>query len=307
MSHLFFLDESGHDGKTTPYEVNGGILVPVSKAWPLIQDINAVEEEFFGCRLRDIEVETKGANLLRKRIFTYARETEPLDPHDRTLLAKAFLEKGKALKGKSDVERASLPKQTKQERWAYAQACIAFVECVFQLCHNYDVKVFACIIPHNIPQPESTDMQIMLRKDLVYVLQRVYDYMQTRPSEARAVIVFDAKDDLGSPICHEGERLNFVLERYYTGARVGKLRATRILPEPLYVRSDLTKLVGVADIAIYTINHCFRRARAMSEPARDELQHILEWIVKLRYTYPRPHGMMHSLFYLSDLRGKSQK
>jgi len=39
MAQMFFMDESGHDHKTMPYEVRGGFSIHMSKLWPFVQDI----------------------------------------------------------------------------------------------------------------------------------------------------------------------------------------------------------------------------------------------------------------------------
>ena len=39
MSWLLFLDESGHDHRTMPYEVRGGVALHASELWPFVQDM----------------------------------------------------------------------------------------------------------------------------------------------------------------------------------------------------------------------------------------------------------------------------
>jgi len=63
MAQMFFMDESGHDHKTMPYEVRGGFSIHMSKLWSLVQDIRALELHCFGQRL----IEFKGRNFLARR------------------------------------------------------------------------------------------------------------------------------------------------------------------------------------------------------------------------------------------------
>ena len=62
---LFFMDESGHDRKHTPYELRGGILVPNHLCWKIVESIWHAEQEVFGTKLHDVNVEWKGEYLLR--------------------------------------------------------------------------------------------------------------------------------------------------------------------------------------------------------------------------------------------------
>jgi len=39
MSWLLFLDESGHDHKTTPYEVRGGVAIHAGELWPFVRAV----------------------------------------------------------------------------------------------------------------------------------------------------------------------------------------------------------------------------------------------------------------------------
>ncbi len=48
MSWLLFLDESGHDHNSMPYEVRGGIALQDMKAWPFVQGVQRLELECFG-------------------------------------------------------------------------------------------------------------------------------------------------------------------------------------------------------------------------------------------------------------------
>jgi len=43
MSWLLFMDESGHDHRTMPYEVRGGVALHASELWPFVQDMQRLE------------------------------------------------------------------------------------------------------------------------------------------------------------------------------------------------------------------------------------------------------------------------
>ncbi len=45
MSYILFIDESGHDGKASPYEVLAGVSIEDRELWNLITAIQRIEIE----------------------------------------------------------------------------------------------------------------------------------------------------------------------------------------------------------------------------------------------------------------------
>ena len=65
MGWFLFVDESGQDGKDSPYEVLAGLAVEDRQLWRLIQALKQAQEEHFGLRLFDAyRAEAKGQKLL---------------------------------------------------------------------------------------------------------------------------------------------------------------------------------------------------------------------------------------------------
>jgi hypothetical protein len=58
------MDESGHDHKTMPYEVHGGVAIHAGRLWPFIKNLQALEVSCFGSELRSFKKEFKGCKLL---------------------------------------------------------------------------------------------------------------------------------------------------------------------------------------------------------------------------------------------------
>ena len=56
----------------------------------------------------------------------------------------------------------------------------------------------------------------------------------------------------------DDRRLVRRLERYFSLTQIGRERARRIVPTPLFVASDMTYPVQAADLCIYCINWGFR-------------------------------------------------
>ena len=66
MSWLLFLDESGHDHMTTPYEVRGGVALHVSELWRFVQSVQRLELEVFGTALNQFRAELEGFQTSRQ-------------------------------------------------------------------------------------------------------------------------------------------------------------------------------------------------------------------------------------------------
>ena len=72
MSWLLFLDESGHDRHSMPYEVRGGIALHASRLWSFVQGMRRLELECFGCQLDLYSKELKGSTLVDRKRFRFA-------------------------------------------------------------------------------------------------------------------------------------------------------------------------------------------------------------------------------------------
>jgi hypothetical protein len=66
---LLFIDESGTDHKSAPYEVLAGVSIDERRAWGFIQAIQKAQTEHFGVQLNEVLKEFKGSQLLKTKIF----------------------------------------------------------------------------------------------------------------------------------------------------------------------------------------------------------------------------------------------
>jgi len=316
VSYLFFIDESGNDRKQMPYEIHGGILVPMSRAWSLIRAIKDAELRLFGVELAALDIEIKWERLLQKRAFKFAagrNENSPdgapstLSDAERRTAANGFIQKGfEELRAKAAGNPLTLSR-TAAEFQCYGLACLELADMLLRLCLDFGVTVFAVAVPPDAPRPPAPQWEEMLRKDLVCLYERLFYFAEERPVGEMVASVFDQKDDLSSPRCVEGRRLNDSLTRYFTRSHRGRVRATRILPEPLYARSDLTTLLGLADLAIYVINHAHRPNTRWTKPIREELKPYVEWIQRVSWVGKREDGTtVASIFLTEDLRPKGE-
>lgn len=262
MSYLFFLDESGHDHRSCPYEVRGGIVLHASRLWPFVQDFATLEESCFGIRLSEFKVEIKGSFLLARNKFKWASQGDLLDDVARRKHCISFLNKG--LRHLSPVET---------EFRAFGQACLAMARAIFSLLRTHEARIFAAVVPCSARKPETHTAENYLRRDLVFLLERYFNFIA--PRNETGMLVFDETD------ASEDQKFIRQIERYFTRTQRGRFRATSIVPVPFFVQSDLSRAVQTADLCIYAINWGFRlRKRGMDAVVRPEIaEEFGPWIL----------------------------
>jgi hypothetical protein len=91
----------------------------------------------------------------------------------------------------------------------------------------------------------------------------------------------------------------------------GRHRSGQILPEPLFVHSDLTTGVQLADLLSYVVSWGVR-FQGMDLPARDDLAPLAERVLQLRHRSIRevnehPRFVVWSLAYIRDLRSREER
>lgn len=258
MAYILFLDESGQDFKESPYEVIAGIAVEDKSIWNLIREIHMLEENIFGTRYSSAERELKARKLLKKKTFRLAKQLPEFEHEEMRKLAKECLENG--------------PAATKKHLTALSQAKIKFVTELLQLAANFRCKAFASIVNENF---NFTDTPDFLRKDYVYLFERYFYFLEDKIEAPSGLIVFDETEKTQS------QRLIQQIENYFKNTFKGRIRSTLVIPEPLFVHSDLTTGVQIADIIAYVISWSCR-LNGMEKPSRKELDQFVELIMPLR-------------------------
>lgn len=295
MAHILFLDESGQDHRESPYEVLGGIAIEDSRIWPLITDVRRAEVEHFGCRVTADEMELKAKKLLKRKSFKHAAQLPPFLASERTRLALEALAEGKSARLES---RAA--KHTRAQLTALAQAKLAFCRTVMELCARHQARAFASIVEPTAPAPQGS----ALRKDYSYLFQRFFLFLEEACHSQQGIVVFDELERSQSHV------LVHQMSEYFQKTATGRLRASRILPEPMFVHSELTSLIQVADLIVYVISWAVR-IKGMEAPPRPELADIAEAVRTLRWrtTVTNTDGEFErwSFAYIDDLRPRAEK
>lgn len=286
---LYFIDESGHDHKASPYEVLAAVAIQERELWNLIQAIRDSELEFFGVRFAEVGIEFKGKKLLRRKIFRFAGGGDSIQADERRDLVRALVQRGQS----EDRSKVSF-----RELVAYGQAVLAFVERVFLLMGRYRVKTFAAMVSPKAPRPDPGDY---LRRDYAFLFERFFYQLEAASETEMGLIVFDELDKAQSRILL-GQMTN-----YFLHSEIGYRRSARIVPEPFFVHSDLTTAVQLADLVAYCASWAIR-LKHMTNPAREELKPLAKMVFDLRYVGRRfdeqdnREWPVYGMFYVDDLR-----
>lgn len=253
MSYLLFLDESGHDHRTMPYEVRGGLAVSASRLWPFVQEMRNLELASFGTLLHQFKTEIKGCKLLDKDRIRWAAQGPAMPEEERRKHCRGFLTKG--------LEKKP---PTRAEFTAYGQASLEMATGIFELLSNHDAHLFAAAIPRGVRKPNTFEAEEYLRKDHVFLLERFFYFLEKE--QEHGLLVMDEVDKT------EDRRFVRRLESYFRKTQTGRYRSAWIVPVPFFVSSDMAYPIQAADLAIYCLNWGFRLPRrGMNAPVREEI------------------------------------
>ncbi len=255
MAWLFFIDESGHDHKSTPYEVRGGFAIAAGRLWSFIQDMQKLEMDCFGGRLHEYGKEIKGSKLVGKQKFRLAEQSDRFLDRDRQRLCRSLLGKGK-----------SAP-PIRDELTAYGQACLRMARETFALLKRHEAVLMAAAIPRGVTKPSNYQHSEYLRKDIVFLLERFFYFLESK--REHGILVMDETEK------RQDRRFVARMESYFTKTDNGRYRTTWIVPTPFFVSSDMTPAVQAADLCIYCVNWGFRLpGRGMNAGCREEIANM---------------------------------
>ncbi|MEW6468523.1 MAG: DUF3800 domain-containing protein [Bacteroidota bacterium] len=264
MAYFLFIDESGSDGNNSPYEVLCGLAVEDRDLWNFINQVQILEEKFFGKHYGNNhgnhKREIKGKDFLKKKVFRLAAQMGEIDEDSCCRYAKQCLENGESA---NRIQLTSL-----------AQAKLRFVESVLEICSNFRCKIFSTISKE--PVRDSDDVgDALLRRDYIYLLERFFYFLEDRKEQQFGIIVFDEIEKTKSKL------LIGQMDNYFKKTVKGKHRSSLIIPEPFFVHSDLTTGIQIVDIIAYLISWGWKFPNR-DEEYRSELSKYLRLVVPLR-------------------------
>ena len=287
MAWFLFIDESGHDRSTSPYEVLAGVAIQDQAVREVIRRLHQLEIHSFGRRYSDGPRELKGKVLLKKKVFRHRELNADVDPADISALARAALDDG----ARADARMLK----------ALAIAKLNYVASVFEICAELGCRTFASIVATDAC-PTATGG---LRKDYAYLFERFFYFLEDNNGKEQGIVVFDELEKSQSHLLIDQ------MQRYFADTVVGQQRSSRIIPEPFFVHSDLTTGVQIADLVAYVISWGFRMAR-MTKPARPELSRLSRQVAGLRHLAIRkrldnPEFEIWSFAHITDLRTQAER
>ncbi|MEI6309473.1 MAG: DUF3800 domain-containing protein [bacterium] len=266
MSYLLFIDESGNDRQESPYEVLAGICFEDRDLWNLVCQVQDAEYRYFGRRVTAGLLELKAKKLLKHKTYRLASEVDDLAEDERTALARRCLEQGEARRGVQGGGGA-----TYRELAALAQAKIAYVSHILELCLSIRGAAFASIVAPHAPRPQAD----FLRKDYSYLFERFFYFIESQSGENIGLVIFD---ELERVQCHI---LLDQMSHYFRQTLKGRTRSAKVIPEPFFVHSHLTTAIQLADLIAYIISWGVRFG-PMNQPYRTELAPLAKQVMALR-------------------------
>lgn len=282
MSWALFVDESGQDQRESPYEVLAGVAIEDRQIWRLSQQLSDAQLRFFGVRLFEAYgKEAKAKDLLKRKTYKHAAQEGLFPIADMQRLARELLLDG------TNPSRDRLT--------ALAQAKIAYCEFALDLVRRHGGKVFATMVPQAAARPPNDEA---MRKDYAFFLERFYHYLNGMPNDPMGFLIFDELDKIASHI------LLGQISRYFQRTQNGRTRSRLIVPEPLFVHSDLTTMIQVADIVAYIVSWGLKLPR-MPATTRPELGPLVQLVERLRYSRKTEAGhVVWGITEIRDLRPK---
>ena len=285
MAHFLFIDESG--GQESPFDVLAGIAVEDRDLWNLVSALQEAEIRIFGRRYTSGERELKATKLLKTKTFRLAQWPLTVSDEEQRELAKKALDAGDSAR--------------RPELAALSRAKLKYTQEALDICARFRCKAFASIVHKNSPAPNPAH----LRKDYAYLFERFFYYLEDKDQSSSGIIVFDELEKSQSHVLVDQ------MDNYFKRTAKGRQRASRIVPEPFFVHSDLTTGIQLADIVAYVISWGLR-FEGMNEPNRPELKGFADQVVRLRAQAVRevggnPNYVIWSFAVISDLRPRGDQ
>ncbi len=262
--YFLFVGSSGHDPGPSPYEVLAGVVVEDRDLWNLVQAMIDAEIRHFGRRLV-AHGPVKARTLLKRKTFRLARQARLLPPDERRTLARVCLEEGGSA--------------GKREMTALAQAKLAYVGEVFDLCARFRCRLLASIVNKRSPLPPADHM----RKDYAYIFERFFYLLDDLKPSPNGLVVGDERQGARSLL------LGRQMALYFRSTGRGRQRAALVVPEPLFVRGDLAVGVEISRLVAYLTAWGFR-TKELIEPERRELRPFIDQVRTLRFRVVRDMG-----------------
>ncbi len=280
MSWLLFLDEPGEGQSSFPYGVLTGIAVEDLQVWPLTRKLRDAQDQFFGRQLTDAAGRYAAIPaLLDAKVYEDAALHSRLDPG----LAPCHGDRGAGERAFSNSEVSA----------ALAQAKIAYCDHALSLARDFGASALAMFLPVEALRVRFDDR---LRKDYAFLIERFHHFLDGRPGAGAGMLVLQRTSRYPSAV-HPRSIVD-----YHTRTTNGRLRARRIVPEPVYADGALDVLFHLAELVSYVASWSIRLPH-MTEPRRPEMGALSARCNDLRFSYVADNGKKDWSFkFIADLQ-----
>lgn len=116
---------------------------------------------------------------------------------------------------------------TALEFTAYGQASLLMARELFPLLESYGAILFAAAIPRKVVKPGTQEADAFLRKDQVFLLERLFFHLEAK--REHGLLIFDETEKT------DDRRFVRRVESYFTRTLTGRQRTQWIVPSPLFV------------------------------------------------------------------------
>lgn len=284
MAYVLFVNGSGFESSSCPYEVAAGVIVEDRDLWNFVQAIVDAKVRHFGSAEKTTWCTAR--RLLKRKVFRLAHQLPPFPFEERRALTRACLDNGAAA--------------GKREMTALAQSKLAYVEEVFDVCARFRGRLLASIVSNRLPRPTPG----YLRKDYAFLLERFFYFLEDQKPPQTGLVACSRSSCQGALLADQ-------MERYFKGTVRGRQRTSLVVPDPIAVAGDLAAGLEVAGLVAYVAAWGFR-TRELTEPARNELFDFKEQIRALRYRAVREIGdstnfVIWGFTVVNDLRTREER
>ena len=279
MTWLLFVDEPSDQQRSYPYGVLSGIAVEDLHVWPLARKLRDAQDSFFGRQMIDADGRyTACSHLLDSKVYESAALHLDLDLQ--------------AILRRADRPRSSTRFSNSEVSAAVSQAKIAYCDHALALARDFGAQALAMFLPAECI-PVAVDGK--LRKDYGYLLERFYHLLKTLPNGGAGLIVLPRQ-----PRGRTYVTVDHVVD-YFSKTTNGRIRAQRIISDPVYAAGALTVVSHLAEVFSYVASWSVRLPN-MLEPRRPEMGPLTSRCSALRYSYVAENGKKDWSFkFIGDL------
>ena len=280
MTWLLFVDEPSDQQRSYPYGVLSGIAVEDLQVWPLARKLRDAQDQFFGRQLVDPEGRYAAcSHLLDSKVYESAALHLDLDLQ--------------AILRRSDRPEPSIRFSNSEVSAALSQAKIAYCDHALALARDFGAQALAMFLPVE-SIPVAVDGK--LRKDYGYLLERFYHLLRALPNGGAGLIVLPRQPRAQTYVSADD------IVDYFSKTTNGRIRAQRIIPDPVYAAGALTVVSHLAEVFSYVASWSVRLP-TMIEPRRPEMGPLSARCSALRYSYVAENGKKDWSFkFIGDLK-----